>query len=142
MWWAWAARSTIIRETQDFSTAVFDATGRLAAQSEAIPLHLNSLGYSLSFCLKDYPAGTLEADELEPEPVLDTLRTSGRDILVGAFVPLACYALFHLVTVFPVSWISLFTGRSVGEFLMVQLAGAAIAAITIVMSGQIGRAHV
>jgi N-methylhydantoinase B len=59
-----SARSTIIRETQDFSTAVFDATGRLAAQSEAIPLHLNSLGYSLSFCLKDYPADTLEADDI------------------------------------------------------------------------------
>ena len=59
-----SARSTIIRETQDFSTAVFDASGRLAAQSEAIPLHLNSLGYSLSFCLRDYPAESLEADDI------------------------------------------------------------------------------
>ncbi len=59
-----SARSTIIRETQDFSTAVFDAEGRLAAQSEAIPLHLNSLGYSLAFCLRDYPADTLEADDI------------------------------------------------------------------------------
>lgn len=59
-----SARSTIIRETQDFSTAVFDAAGRLAAQSEAIPLHLNSLGYSLSFCLHAYPADSLEADDI------------------------------------------------------------------------------
>jgi N-methylhydantoinase B len=59
-----SARSTIIRETQDFSTGVFDAEGRLAAQSEAIPLHLNSLGYALSFCLRDYPAQTLEADDV------------------------------------------------------------------------------
>ncbi len=59
-----SARSTIIRETQDFSTAIFDAGGSLAAQSEAIPLHLNSLGYALSFCLRDYPAATLTADDV------------------------------------------------------------------------------
>lgn len=85
----------------------------------------------------------LEADELNPEPVLDTVRTHGRTILVGAFVPLAGYALFHLVTVFPVSWINLFTQRSVGEFLMVQAAGAVVAAGAMVTSGlvadQIGR---
>lgn len=59
-----AARSTIIRETQDFSTALFDAKGSLAAQSEAIPLHLHSLSYSLGFCLADFPAETLEADDV------------------------------------------------------------------------------
>jgi N-methylhydantoinase B len=59
-----SARSTIIRETQDFSTAVLDAAANLAAQSEAIPLHLNSLGYALRFCLDEYPAETLRADEM------------------------------------------------------------------------------
>ena len=85
----------------------------------------------------------LEADELEPEPVLATIRAHGRTILFGAFVPLASYALFHLVTVFPISWITLFTDRAVSEFLMVQFAGAAIAAGAVVASGliadQIGR---
>jgi len=59
-----SARSTMIRETQDFSTGLFDAKGCLAAQSEAIPLHLHSLSYALGFCLKDYPADTLEADDV------------------------------------------------------------------------------
>lgn len=59
-----SARSTIIRETQDFSTAIFDAKGTLAAQSEAIPLHLHSLSYALSFCLKDYPTQTLTAADV------------------------------------------------------------------------------
>jgi MFS family permease len=58
-------------------------------------------------------------------------------------VPLASFALFHLVTVFPISWINLFTNRSVGEFLMVQFAGAMLGAGAIVVSGivadQIGR---
>ena len=47
------------------------------------------------------------------------------------------------MTVFPISWISLFTQRSVGEFLMVQSSGAFICAGAIVASGlladQMGR---
>jgi len=62
---------------------------------------------------------------------------------MGALIPLASFALFHLVTVFPISWISLFTQRSVGEFLMVQSSGAFICAGAIVASGlladQMGR---
>jgi MFS family permease len=85
----------------------------------------------------------IEKRELEPTPALEAMRFHGRDILVGAFVPLASFALFHLVTVFPISWINLFTNRSVGEFLMVQFAGAMLGAGAIVISGivadQIGR---
>ena len=81
--------------------------------------------------------------ELQPARIGEVLRVKGRDILVGAFVPLASYALFHLVTIFPISWINLFTGRSVPEFLMVQVAGAIVCSGAIVMSGlvadQIGR---
>ena len=47
------ARSTVIRETLDYSTAVFDADGRLAAQSARLPVHLNSMGA----CLADLLAG-------------------------------------------------------------------------------------
>ena len=32
-----------------------------------------------------------------------------RSIIIGAFAPLASFALFHMVTVFPLSWIFLFT---------------------------------
>lgn len=85
----------------------------------------------------------LEQHELDPTPVNQVLRAHGRDILVGAFVPLASFALFHLVTIFPISWITLFTQRSAGEFLMVQFAGAIVAAGAIIASGlfadQIGR---
>ncbi|KQO68889.1 MFS transporter [Methylobacterium sp. Leaf89] len=77
----------------------------------------------------------LQMQELEPTPVLELLRTHGRFVLIGAVVPLASFALFHLVTVFPISWIHLFTGRSAGEFLLVQCSGAFLAAGTIVLSG-------
>ncbi|GJD73201.1 MULTISPECIES: MFS transporter [Methylobacterium] len=77
----------------------------------------------------------LEMQELEPTPVLEVLRSHGRFVLIGAVVPLASFALFHLVTVFPISWIHLFTKRNAGEFLLVQCAGAFLAAGTIVISG-------
>jgi len=85
----------------------------------------------------------LDMHELDPTPVHQVVRVHGRDILIGAFVPLASFALFHLVTIFPISWITLFTQRSSSEFLMVQFAGAIVAAGGIVASGlfadQIGR---
>ena len=81
--------------------------------------------------------------ELVPVPALELIRARGSTIILGAFVPLASFALFHLVTIFPVSWINLFTDRSVSEFLMVQAAGAVVGAGAIVTSGliadQIGR---
>lgn len=80
---------------------------------------------------------------LEPSPIVPLIRQHAGDLLIGALIPLASFALFHLVTVFPISWITLFTQRSAGEFLMVQFTGAFICGLTIVASGliadQIGR---
>ena len=39
--------STVVREMLDYSTAVFDAKGRIIAQSCRIPIHLNSMSRSL-----------------------------------------------------------------------------------------------
>ena len=36
-------------------------------------------------------------------------RAQGRNVVIGAFAALASYALFHLVTVFPLSWITLYS---------------------------------
>ncbi|MCA0419033.1 MAG: MFS transporter [Proteobacteria bacterium] len=88
-------------------------------------------------------AELMETRELAPVPVVELIRVHGRTLVLGAFVPLASFALFHLVTIFPVSWINLFTDRSVSEFLLVQGAGAVVGAGAIVTSGliadQIGR---
>lgn len=88
-------------------------------------------------------AQLMETRELMPTPVAELIRVHGSTLLIGAFVPLASFALFHLVTIFPVSWINLFTERSVSEFLMVQTAGAVVGAGAILTSGlvadQIGR---
>lgn len=73
--------------------------------------------------------------ELEPSPVGELVRTQGRNIVLGAFAPLASYALFYLVTIFGTTWALLFTHQSVAAFLVVQIIGAALAIACMFVSG-------
>jgi MFS family permease len=82
-------------------------------------------------------ARLLEERELQPTDVGELVKSQGRNVVIGALAALASYALFHLVTVFPLSWITLYSERSVSEFLVIQIAGAVIAAACIVASGWI-----
>jgi MFS family permease len=82
-------------------------------------------------------AKLLDERELEPTNVVEMARAQGSTILIGAFAALASYALFHLVTVFPLSWIRLYSHQSIPEFLGVQMFGAGLAAIGIIASGKI-----
>jgi MFS family permease len=82
-------------------------------------------------------ARLLEERELQPTDVGELVKSQGRNVLIGALAALASYALFHLVTVFPLSWITLYSERSVSEFLVIQIAGAFLAAGCIVASGWI-----
>lgn len=79
----------------------------------------------------------LDANELEPVRVGELLRARGSNLVIGAFAALASYALFHLVTVFPLSWITLYSSRSVNDVLTVQIIGAGIAIVGVVASGWI-----
>jgi MFS family permease len=79
----------------------------------------------------------MEEGELEPTSVIELVRTQGGNLLIGAFAALASYALFHLVTVFPLSWIRLYSDQSITQFLMIQVVGAFLAAGGIVASGWI-----
>ena len=82
-------------------------------------------------------AQLLDASELEPTNARELVREHGATVLVGAFAALASYALFHLVTVFPLSWIKLFTDQSIGEFLSVQVLGGFLAIGATLVSGLI-----
>ncbi|MGV8804267.1 MAG: MFS transporter [Polaromonas sp.] len=79
----------------------------------------------------------LNKHELEPSPVAELVRARGSNLLIGAFAALASYALFHLVTVFPLSWITLQSTQSVNDVLAVQIVGAFIAIPGVVASGWI-----
>jgi MFS family permease len=78
-----------------------------------------------------------ESRELQPSPVLTTIRTEGRNIALGAFAPLASFALFHMVTVFPLSWVFLFTHEGPAGFLVIEILGAAVGVVAIIASGLI-----
>jgi len=48
------SRSSVVRETLDYSTGVFDAEGGSVAQSARIPVHLNSMGACLAEVIADH----------------------------------------------------------------------------------------
>jgi MFS family permease len=77
----------------------------------------------------------LDRHELQPVRIIDLLRAHGMDVLLGTFTPLASFAMFHMVTVFPLGWITNTTNRPTGPFLMVEIAGAFICIVTIILSG-------
>jgi MFS family permease len=72
---------------------------------------------------------------LQPSGVRRTLRVEGHNIVIGAFAPLASFALFHTVTVFPLSWVFLFTRQSPARFMLIETAGAAVGIAAILASG-------
>lgn len=72
---------------------------------------------------------------LQASAVRATLREEGHHIVIGAFAPLASFALFHTVTVFPLSWVVLFTRQSPTSFLVIQIAGAVVSVLAILASG-------
>ncbi len=87
-----------------------------------------------------------EALELQAAPVIETIEAEGRNILIGVFAPLASFAMFHMVTVFPLSWVYLFTKQTPETFLVIELIAAIFGVVAMVASGylanNIGRTRV
>ncbi len=79
----------------------------------------------------------LDRYELEPAPVVELLQARGSNVVIGAFAALASYALFHLVTIFPLSWITLRSTQPVHDVLLIQIVGAFIAIGGVIASGAI-----
>ncbi len=82
-------------------------------------------------------ARLLDERELEPTNSLEMVSTQGRNLIIGALAALASYALFHLVTVFPLSWIRLYSIRPVSSFIVIQVIGAGLMALGVIASGLI-----
>lgn len=75
--------------------------------------------------------------ELQPAGVRETLRLHGGTVVLGAFLPLATFALFHMMTVFPLSWIYLETDESIPRFLAIEIGAAVICLLAVLVSGLI-----
>jgi MFS family permease len=82
-------------------------------------------------------AEQMQHRDLEPSPIRETFRVQGINVALGAFAPLASYALFYLVTIFGLSWALLYTHMSATEFLLVQIIGALVAIPCMLLSGVI-----
>lgn len=78
-----------------------------------------------------------ESNELRSSSFREAFRHDGRTILIGAFVPLASFALFHMVTVFPLSWVYLYTNDNPASFLVIEAIAAAWCLVAIIASGVI-----
>lgn len=102
----------------------------------AFALNVVALFARLQLVLDDDYADALRQNELEPCDLGELLQAGGgRTLLIGAFAALASFALVHLVTVFPLSWLSLSSPRALGELLWLQVAGALVAAAVMPLSG-------
>lgn len=82
----------------------------------------------------DY-AALFENRALQPAPLLETMRSEWKTIVIGAFAPLASFAMFHMVTVYPLSWVFLFTDETPARFLMIEAIAAVGGVIAIIASG-------
>ena len=80
-------------------------------------------------------AELFENRALQPAPLLETVRSEWKTIVIGTFAPLASFAMFHMVTVYPLSWVFLFTDETPVRFLMIEAIAAVVGIGTIIASG-------
>ena len=73
--------------------------------------------------------------ELAPRGYRETFSNQGRNILAGVLTPLASFALFHMMTVFPLAYVYLFTDNSPVGFLTTLLVGAFVGLFSTIASG-------
>jgi MFS family permease len=103
----------------------------------AFAINVVALFARLRLAMSPEFAQFFEARQLEPTSAWETMRTQGGKIIVGTFAPLASFALLHMVTVFPLAWVFLYTTESPAHFLMIEIIGACIGLLTVVLSGPI-----
>ncbi|MEM6634602.1 MAG: MFS transporter [Pseudomonadota bacterium] len=77
------------------------------------------------------------ADEVltQSAPYLDLISTQWRPILLSTMMPLASYALFHLVTVFPLAYTVIYTDIPIDRIILLQLLGGVLAVLTVIAAG-------
>jgi MFS family permease len=101
----------------------------------AFAINVVALFARLRLVSTDEYSRLLEERDLQPANIPEVLRSQGRTLILGALAGLASYALFHVITVFPLSWIALYSERSVSDFLLIQMVGASLGAAGIITSG-------
>ena len=101
----------------------------------AFAINVVALFARLRLVLTEEYTQLLEEGNLEPIGITEMFRAQGYNLFIGAFAALASYALFHLVTVFPLSWILLHSTQSIDSVLIVQIVGAVVGVLGTIASG-------
>lgn len=100
----------------------------------AFAINVVALFARLQLVLDEDTADALRRSELEPCN-LSELRPHAATLGIGAFAALASFALVHLLTVFPLSWLSLQATREPDSVLWLQAAAAGLAVAAMPVSG-------
>ena len=79
--------------------------------------------------------GAISDTIVKSAPFLDLLRTQWQPILLSTLMPLASYALFHMVTVFPLAYTVVYEGQAISNVLLTQMAGGVLAICSVIGSG-------
>lgn len=102
----------------------------------AFAINVVALFARLRLVADDEYANMFKHLELTPLRTFELTRSGeGRNVFLGALAALASFALFHLVTVFPLSWMVLYGEASITHILWIQVLGALIACAAMVLSG-------
>jgi MFS family permease len=101
----------------------------------AFAINVVALFARLRIVVTDEFAHLFESRDLQPAGVMDTVSSEWRTIFIGAFAPLASFAMFHMVTVFPLSWVFVFTSEEPTRFLLIEAVAAAFGIVAVVISG-------
>jgi MFS family permease len=103
----------------------------------AFAINMGTLFAIFRLVASDEYAAEFRARDLEPTPASEMANEQGGALLLGAFAPLASYALMNLVTIFALGWVLLFTQHSLEHMLWVQIIGALVAIPCMLLSGVI-----
>lgn len=101
----------------------------------AFAINVVALFARLRLVSTDEYARLLNERELQPTNTIKMAKSQGRNLIIGALAALASYALFHVITVFPLSWITLYSARSLNNFLILQIIGAGLMVLGVIASG-------
>ncbi|MBB3046333.1 MFS family permease [Litorivivens lipolytica] len=101
----------------------------------AFAINVVALFARLRLVLTEEYTLAMEESALEPISTQEMLDEEGPTIFLGAFAALASYALFHIVTIFPLSWILLNGSQTINDVLIIQVFGALIGIVATIASG-------
>ena len=74
-------------------------------------------------------------ESFQMAPIGELIRTQWRPILLSTTLPIASYALFHMVTIFPLAYQLLYGSVYIETLLLWQLIGAGFGIVAVIASG-------